>query len=311
MTKSLFAFLTVGALIGAPGAASAQRGAGDPVRADMRVDPRNPPSMDELRIPSHGAGMNGLMYMPGGAGSHGVVIMLHGFPGNERNLDLAQAIRRAGYNVLFFDYRGSWGSGGTFSFENAREDVASALAWVRSPAVVAKYHIDTRRIALIGHSMGGWMAYNAAAVDQGVGCIAALAPWNIGNGAEILAKDPASMKSTEDYAKRVAGSDGPLRTTPADIMRELTGHAKDYNYHSLAPALKNRSMLLVGATHDSPDEGPEMNGKMEHALKAAGATHVKNVTYEDDHPFSAHRVALAELIVRWLANDCTTVWKGK
>ena len=28
-----------------------------------------------------------------------------------------QALRRAGTNVLYLDYRGSWGSGGTFTFQ--------------------------------------------------------------------------------------------------------------------------------------------------------------------------------------------------
>ncbi|MFD3266336.1 hypothetical protein [Phenylobacterium ferrooxidans] len=32
--------------------------------------------------------------------------------GNEKNLDLAQAVRRAGWNAAAFNYRGSWGSPG-------------------------------------------------------------------------------------------------------------------------------------------------------------------------------------------------------
>ena len=55
------------------------------------------------------------------------VLLLHGFPGNERNLDLAQALRRAGWTVVFFHYRGAWGSGGDFSFAHVLEDVARML----------------------------------------------------------------------------------------------------------------------------------------------------------------------------------------
>jgi uncharacterized protein len=32
---------------------------------------------------------------------------------HQRNLDLAHAMRRAGWNVVFFHYQGAWGSGGT------------------------------------------------------------------------------------------------------------------------------------------------------------------------------------------------------
>ncbi|HEX8906273.1 MAG TPA: hypothetical protein VF771_15600, partial [Longimicrobiaceae bacterium] len=61
-------------------------------QADPPRDPRNPPGMEELKIPSHGTGMNGLIYLAQGAGPHPVVVFLHGYPGNERNLDLAQAV---------------------------------------------------------------------------------------------------------------------------------------------------------------------------------------------------------------------------
>ena len=72
--------------------------------------------METFQLPSHGAKLNALAYVAAGGGPHPVVIILHGFPGNEKNLDLAQTIRRAGWDVLYFDYRGSWGSPGDFSF---------------------------------------------------------------------------------------------------------------------------------------------------------------------------------------------------
>ena len=46
------------------------------------------------------------------------VLLLHGLPGNERNLDLAQELRRNGRNVIYFNYRGAWGSQGEFMFSN-------------------------------------------------------------------------------------------------------------------------------------------------------------------------------------------------
>ena len=72
--------------------------------------------MEVLHIPSGGVEINGVAYLAAGAGPHPTVVLLHGLPGNEKNLDLAQAMRRAGWNVITFNYRGSWGSPGTFSF---------------------------------------------------------------------------------------------------------------------------------------------------------------------------------------------------
>jgi hypothetical protein len=66
--------------------------------------------------------MFGLIYEAPGVGPHPTALVLHGFPGNERNLDLAQAIRRAGWNAVFFHYRGAWGSEGSFGFVHVLED---------------------------------------------------------------------------------------------------------------------------------------------------------------------------------------------
>src|SRR5690242_7519341 len=70
------------------------------VIVDPRPDKAHPPGMTDLRIDSHGSAMNAVLYTAGGASPHPVVVLFHGFPGNEQNLDLAQAIRRAGFSVL-------------------------------------------------------------------------------------------------------------------------------------------------------------------------------------------------------------------
>jgi pimeloyl-ACP methyl ester carboxylesterase len=53
--------------------------------------------------------LNAVLYIAAGEGPHPNVLLLHGLPGNEQNIDLAQSMRRAGWNVLTFHYRGSWG----------------------------------------------------------------------------------------------------------------------------------------------------------------------------------------------------------
>ena len=124
------------------------------IAEDPAPDKAYPAAMQTVQVPSHGALMNGFVYVAAGAGPHPVVVLLHGFPGNERNLDLAQAIRRAGWDVLYFNYRGSWGTPGDFSFGHAIEDTAAAVQWLRTPAVATKLRADPRRIVLLGHRHG-------------------------------------------------------------------------------------------------------------------------------------------------------------
>jgi acetyl esterase/lipase len=122
---------------------------------DPPADAAHPAKMTVLHIPSHGVLINGIAYQPAGAGLHPTLVICHGLPGNEKNLDLAQAVRRAGWNAITFNYRGSWGSPGVYRFTQNLEDADSVLAYLREPANAARLEIDTQRIAIAGHSMGG------------------------------------------------------------------------------------------------------------------------------------------------------------
>ncbi len=136
------------------------------ISADPQPDRLHPAKMTVLHIPSHGVSINGLVYQPSGAGPHPTLVICHGLPGNEKNLDLAQAVRRSGWNAVTFNYRGSWGSPGHFSFSQILEDAAAVLAFLRDPAQAASLGIDTKRLAIAGHSMGGWVVALTASHDH-------------------------------------------------------------------------------------------------------------------------------------------------
>lgn len=63
----------------------------DPVR-----DAKHPAANQQMLIPSGGVGINAVLLQASGSGPNPTLVLLHGLPGNEQNLDLAQAIRRAG-----------------------------------------------------------------------------------------------------------------------------------------------------------------------------------------------------------------------
>ncbi|MDI1295754.1 MAG: alpha/beta fold hydrolase, partial [bacterium] len=148
------------------------------VTSDPAADAAHPAGMSAFIIPAEGGAMNAVMYTAAGAGLHPTLLLLHGFPGNEQNLDLAQAARRAGWNVLTLHYRGSWGSPGVFSFSHASEDAWTALLFLQQSGTVAKYHIDTSAIVVAGHSMGGFMAADVAAADPHVAGLFLIDPWD-------------------------------------------------------------------------------------------------------------------------------------
>src|SRR6202453_1921888 len=159
-------------LVFALAAVLAASGAAQTVPAAIFTDPPadavHPAAMAVLHISSHGVAINGIIYQPVGAGPHPTLLICHGLPGNEKNLDLAQAVRRAGWNAVTFNYRGSWGSPGNYRFAQNLEDADAVLAYLRDPANAARLGIDTRRIAIAGHSMGGWVTAQTAAHDHGL-----------------------------------------------------------------------------------------------------------------------------------------------
>jgi len=262
-----------------------------------------PASMEDIAIQSSGSRMNGLLYQAPGAQPKPVVIFLHGFPGTERNLDLAQAVRRAGYQALYFNYRGSWGSAGTFTFAGGPQDTAAVLAWVRDPANATKYRLDASRIALVGHSYGGWTALYAGAREQPAVCVAALAAWNLGWAAQHLLPK-LNDDFLADFRNTAAPDGGPLHASADGLLQEMTAHATDWDYMTQAPALKSHALLLVSAKRDGDDGGVARHAELAQAVKAAGGKRVTHITYDDDHPFSAHRLELAQVLVKWLKVDC-------
>ena len=122
------------------------------VTTDPPIDVTHKARMEVVHIPTHGLNINGVFYLAAGAGPHATLVFFHGLPGNEQNLDLAQAIRRAGWNVLTLHYRGSWGSPGMYSYRHLLEDGTAATAFVRNPANARAYNIDIDRVVLAGHS---------------------------------------------------------------------------------------------------------------------------------------------------------------
>ena len=77
------------------------------VLKDISWDKNSPAGSEILFIPSDNALLAGLMYSANGTGKHPTLLLLHGYPGYERNLDIAQVVRAHGWNVIYFDYRGS------------------------------------------------------------------------------------------------------------------------------------------------------------------------------------------------------------
>lgn len=264
-----------------------------PAVADPVPDAANPAGQDAFVLPVDGSAINALIYTASGAQPHPTLLLLHGFPGNEQNLDLAQAARRDGWNVLTLHYRGSWGSTGAFSFGHAAEDAHAAIAFLRDPKSIAKYHIDPARIAVAGHSMGGFMAADAAADDPRVIGLFLLDAWDIGGSAKAM----LTPEGAAAWHVEAMGDLPPLAgTSELALKQELLANPKRFDLLRRIAAYGNRPLAVYGATRG---EGDANTGYMQ-AARAAGNMQVTGAIWATDHPFSDKRIALSEAFVAWL-----------
>jgi len=243
--------------------------------------------------------MNGVFLLASGREPRPTVILFHGLPGNEQNLDLAQALRRAGYNVLTFHYRGSWGSPGRFTQAGGVEDGNAALAYVEAPENAARFQVALQRLILIGHSYGGFVAARVAQTHPEITATVLIAPWSPAQDLSTLSVTESELPST---ARRFFDDvDGRLgETTALDLTREILAPGYDWHIESGSEALARRPLLIILARHDTEDD---QAGSLLRALEQRRAANVKTVWMDTDHSFSDHRIALETEILSWLQSE--------
>jgi pimeloyl-ACP methyl ester carboxylesterase len=252
---------------------------------DPELNPSAPTQNIETVFDSHGSRIMGLFLLASNTQPHPTVILLHGFPGYEQNIDLAQSLRRDGWNVLAMHYRGAWGSQGAFSFTHCMEDVSTMLAYVTQPANVTKFHIDTHHLVVIGHSMGGFMTVAALAQHPELKAGVVITEGSpIHDGADFFGgkEDPA------DYAP-LAG------TSRTALQQDAKAHASVWTFAAFASKITPRPVLDISAN----DGLRASNEALVDALKHAGAP-VTSIHFDTDHSFSDHRIALQSAILKWL-----------
>ncbi len=268
--------------------ARAQTIADSIVLRDIPINRSAPAKMVELNIPSEGYKLQGLMYQASGSGLHPTIFLLHGFPGNERNLDLAQVLRANGWNVVYFNYRGAWGSQGQFSFKNCVADVVNAVHYIERESV--KYNVDTNNIVLFGHSMGGWVTLKSIQLLPEIKKAFALSTWDIAASfKQIKSENDLLAHPLKDFKDVFV-----LNTTYKNIFMPVVSNLTYYDLSQDAKQLARKSIVVL-------DE----HNKNEHIVKAIKKENGSNVLYliwDTDHPFTNKRASLINTVLKFLNN---------
>jgi pimeloyl-ACP methyl ester carboxylesterase len=211
------------------------------------------------------------------------VLLLHGYPGNERSLDLAQELRRDGRNVIYFNYRGSWGSQGEFIYSNCIEDVKKVMDFFSTEENSEKYKVNPESFILIGHSMGGGIALISGAKDDRVQKIIGLSSWNIGE--HFRDADDELLERMRKHLK----SQFMLNANPKRFIADLLENIETYSIANYKSQLDSKTILLL-------DE----NEKNKQWIEELGIEDY--ILMKTDHSFSDKRLELIEKISEWINN---------
>ena len=251
-------------------------------------------------IPSRGVNLNAVLYTAAGPGPHPTMLLLHGLPGNEQNVDLAQTVRRTGWNVLTIHYRGSWGGPGTFRFEHCLQDAAAALDWIREAAGKPSLKLDPDRMVVVGHSMGGFVATHIAAQRPEVLGAALISGVDLGRAFG----DGHGNRSTARVDENVGVSAGLhilAGTSPQELANEARVNADRWRLTNYAACLADRPVLIV----TSDDGFTAGSAALAHAIRAVDGARLTLSHFAADHSYSDCRIGLQVAVLNWLANLTT------
>jgi pimeloyl-ACP methyl ester carboxylesterase len=220
----------------------------DIVRADLasvtvRTHVHSNPGDEPVTIPATGFNLGATLTRPAKvtAGTRlPTVILLSGFGASDRDGylagipiigQLAGALANDGILAVRFDKRGYGQSGGrseSATLTDYAEDVRTVMRWL-----AARNDVDPRRIAVIGHSDGAWVALLAAARERRFAAVATLgSPATTGaelvlelqqRTLDLLTLSPEERRTREALQKQIIAavqSSRGLTDLPQDIRRQ-------------------------------------------------------------------------------------------
>jgi pimeloyl-ACP methyl ester carboxylesterase len=259
------------------------------VLRDLVWDKTSPAGTAELFIPSANSLLAGFMYKASGSQKHPTLLLLHGYPGNERNLDIAQVVRSQGWNVIYFDYRGSWGSQGKFSFKNCIEDVKNVVSFCNRFQDSLK--IDTSNVVMFAHSMGGLVGLKALQQLPQIKKAFVLSVWDAPNQTKrvLNEKEVQSLSDNPDTSSKYF----VLNATLKEIFDPVFKEPSYFNLARDGKALAEKQIVML-------DES-DRNQHIAEALKSTNRSYFSYEVWVTDHSFTNKRVSLINKVL-WFIN---------
>ncbi len=254
------------------------------------------PDQHGIIIPGARGRLLATLYTAGGNGEHPLILLFHGIPGNEQNLDLAQALRRDGFHVLTFHYSGSWGSDGEYGLKHNLEDAETVLEYMLQ---TDGFDVDKDRIYAIGHSLGGFVCGQLSAKRKEIKACALLMPCDIGRYDKIQEENSFAGKSMSTILQE---STHWLRgASIASFLKEIQENQSTFPLETIAKELAEKPVLCVEASLDRHTPPSSHCHPFERQILAAGGTQLTVHSLKTDHSASDYRIELICIVTDFFA----------
>ncbi len=222
------------------------------------------------------------IYIGFGEGPRPTVLLLHGLPGFEKNIDIAYELREIGWNVMIPHYRGCWGSEGKYRFTGIPTDVKNAISLMET-----KSYVDKDKIFLVGHSMGAWATIITTAQDKRVKGAVAIA------GGSTSSEVPDRIKVYLDSVIKQKFLKG---ITVEEAIEDWVKMGQELAAQDWIGKISPRPLLLIGGSKDAtvtPESVKEVYAKAKKPTEL-------EIIEEADHVFTRHRKKLVKKVTGWL-----------
>lgn len=213
------------------------------------------------------------------------IILCHGFPGDTKSMDLAEELALNGYVALIFYYQGAWGSEGKYTLTKLEENARDAIKFILSLPF-----IDSKRLAMIGHSMGAIPVSKTISLDKRIKTAIFLSP-------ATSFKEMVAFKNRRRYLCYLLGlGKGKLvELNKKDLLKDLLWITEKSNPLDMIKKASIPVLVIVGSkddvtTHRNCKRLYRIANKPKEYEEIAGA----------DHSFSRHRIVLIDKVLSWL-----------
>ncbi|OIO06182.1 MAG: hypothetical protein AUJ52_12680 [Elusimicrobia bacterium CG1_02_63_36] len=213
------------------------------------------------------------------------VLMLHGFPGSEQNVDVQRALLAEGVASFRLCFQGAWGSEGFYRFSTLISQAKAALRYL-----ARRRGVDRNRLGVFGFSMGGWTALNLLGEAPSIKTAMAVSP--VG-GPEMIV--PSNSPFIRSHC-------APLRVkSPTALIGDFRAAVRRFD-PAAAVARSHAKILLVHGTADEVIPDAVSRG----IRAAAGARGRLILARGAGHAYLDRRAWLSKRAADWFAKTLSS-----